>query len=188
MLVQLRAGSGGILGEAGVRVCRSGEDRLFRSLCTHEDGLDGFRGPGVCRVPCGCGLVCIGEADRGLSLRLGEHGTNCEKAVLGGSAVAKQSWTSDHRVGWGRAAIMAIDSRGFSRRMRESVGVGRRSAVGRGGGISRWMVHGALSLLWQVDFSFFFARVWVGCSFLLVGFGVHDLAVRSRHFTYLRDV
>lgn len=134
MLVQLRAGSGGILGEAGVRVCRSGEDRLFRSLCTHEDGLDGFRGPGVCRVPCGCGLVCIGEADRGLSLRLGEHGTNCEKAVLGGSAVAKQSWTNDHRVGWGRAAIMAIDSRGFSRRMRESVGVGRRSAVGRGGG------------------------------------------------------
>ena len=47
---------------------------------------------------CECDLVYIGETGRNLSLRLKEHKTKCEKAELKKSAVAKQSWTNDHRI------------------------------------------------------------------------------------------
>ena len=54
--------------------------------------------PGVYRIPCECGLVYIGETGRNFSLRLKEHKTNCEKAKLEKSAVAKHFWTNDHRI------------------------------------------------------------------------------------------
>ena len=38
----------------------------------------------------------IGETGRNLSLRLKEHKTNCEKADLEKSAVAKHSWPDSH--------------------------------------------------------------------------------------------
>ena len=54
-----------------------------------------------------------------LSLRLKEHKTNCEKAGLEKSAVAKHSWTNDHHIKWNEATILAIDNHKFSRKMRE---------------------------------------------------------------------
>ncbi len=56
-----------------------------------------------------------------LSKRLKEHKTNCEKAELDKSAVAKHAWTYDHRIKWDEANILAIDSHRFSRKMRESI-------------------------------------------------------------------
>ena len=56
-------------------------------LCTHKDSVDESQKPGVYRIP--CGLVYIGETGRNLSKRLKEHKTNCEKAELDKSAVAK---------------------------------------------------------------------------------------------------
>ena len=38
-------------------------------------------------------------------IRLKEHKTNCEKAELEKSAVAKHSWTNDHRIKWNEASI-----------------------------------------------------------------------------------
>ena len=73
------------------------------------------------RIPCECGLVYIGETRRNLSLRLKEHKTNCEKAELEKSAVAKHSWTNDHRIKWKEASILATESHKFSRKMRESI-------------------------------------------------------------------
>ena len=59
--------------------------------------------PGVYRIPCECGLVYIGETGRNLSVRLKEHKTNCEKAEQDKSAVAKHTWTYDHRIKMGRS-------------------------------------------------------------------------------------
>ena len=67
-----------ILKEAGIQLCHSGENKLFRSLCTHKDNVTEFQKPGVYRIPCECGLVYIGETGQNLSLRLKEHITNCE--------------------------------------------------------------------------------------------------------------
>ena len=87
-----------ILKEAGIQLYHSSENKLFRSLCAHRDSVNEFQKPGVYRIPCECGLVYIGEIGRNLSLRLKEHRTNCEKAELEKSAVAKHSWTNDHRI------------------------------------------------------------------------------------------
>ena len=35
--------------------------------------------------------------------------TNCEKAELDKSAVAKHAWTYDHRIKWDEANILAMD-------------------------------------------------------------------------------
>ena len=35
---------------------------------------------------------------------------NCEKAELEKSAVAKHSWTNDHRIKWNEASILATES------------------------------------------------------------------------------
>ncbi len=64
-------------------------------------------------IPCECGLVYIGETGRNLSKCLKEHKTNCEKAELDKSVVAKHAWTYDHRIKWDEA----YDDR-FSRKMR----------------------------------------------------------------------
>ena len=92
--------------------------KLFRSLCTHKDRVNGFQKPGVYRISCECGLVYIGETGRNLSLRLIEHKTNFEKAELEKSAVAKHSWTDDHRIKWNEATNLSMDNHKFPRKMR----------------------------------------------------------------------
>ena len=105
-----------------MQVCHSSEDKYFRSLCTQKDRVNEFQEPGVYRIPCECGLIYSGETGRNLSLRLQERKTNCEKAELEKSAVAKHSWTNDHRIKWNEATILAMDNHKFSRKIRESIG------------------------------------------------------------------
>ena len=85
------------------------------------------------RIPCECGLVYIGETGRNLSLRLKEHKTNCEKAKLQKSAVAKHSWTNDHRIKWNEVSILATESHKFSRKMRESIEIEKHSTIDQEG-------------------------------------------------------
>ena len=77
---------------------------------THKDSIDESQKSGVYCIPCECGLVYIGETGRNLPKRLKEHKTNCEKAKLDKSAVAKHAWTHGHRIKWDEANILAIDS------------------------------------------------------------------------------
>ena len=79
------------------------------------------------------GLVYIGENGRNLSLRLKEHKTNCEKAELEKSAVAKHSWTNDHRIKWNEASILGTESHKFSRKMRESIEIEKHSTIDQEG-------------------------------------------------------
>ncbi len=58
---------------------------------------------------------------KNLSKRVKEHKTNCDKAELDKSAVAKHAWTYDHRVKWDEANILAIYNHKFSRKMRKSI-------------------------------------------------------------------
>jgi predicted GIY-YIG superfamily endonuclease len=88
----------------------------------------------VYRIPCECGLVYIGETGRNLSVRLKEHKTNCEKAEEDKSAVAKHTWTYDHRIKWDEATILAMDSHKFSRKMRESIEIYIEAQYNRSGG------------------------------------------------------
>ena len=85
------------------------------------------------RIPCECGLVYIGETDRNLSIRLKEHKTNCEKAEQDKSAVAKHTWTYDHRIKWDEATILAIVSHKFSRKMRESIEIEKHNTIDQEG-------------------------------------------------------
>ena len=120
--------------EVGVQVYNSSQNKLFRSLCTHNDSVDESQKPGVYRIPCECGLVYIGETGRNLSKRLKEHKTNCEKAELDKSAVAKHAWTYDHRIKWDEANTLAIDSHiRFSSKMRESIEIEKHNTIDQGG-------------------------------------------------------
>ncbi len=85
------------------------------------------------RIPYECGLVYIGETGRNLSKRLKEHKTNCEKAELDKSAVAKRAWTYDHRIKWDEANILAIDSHRFSRKMREPTETEKHNTIDQEG-------------------------------------------------------
>ncbi len=118
-----------ILKEVGVQVYHSSQNKLFRSLCTHKDSVDESQKPGVYHIPCECGLFYIGETGRNLSKRLKEHKTNCEKAGLDKSAVAKHAWTYDHRIKWDEANILAMDSQRFSRKMRESIEIEKHNTI-----------------------------------------------------------
>ena len=123
-----------ILKEAGIQLYHSSENKLFRSLCTHnKDSVNEFRKPGVYRIPCECGLVYIGETGQNLSLRLKEHKANCEKAELEKSAVAEQSWTNDHGIKWNEASILATESHKFSRKIRESIEIEKHSTIDQEG-------------------------------------------------------
>jgi hypothetical protein len=115
--------------EAGIKVYHSSENKLFRALCTHKDNVNEFQKPGVYRIPCECGLVYIGETGRNLSVCLKEHKTNCEKAEQDKSAVAKHTWTYDHRIKWDEATILAIVSHTFSRKMRESIEIEKHNTI-----------------------------------------------------------
>jgi predicted GIY-YIG superfamily endonuclease len=75
--------------------------------CTHKDNVNESQKPGVYRIPCECGLVYIGETGRNLSVRLKEHKTNCETAKQDKSAVAKHTWTYDHRIKWDEATKLS---------------------------------------------------------------------------------
>ena len=86
-----------------------------------------FRNP-VCTA-----FLYIGETGRNLSLRLKEHKTNCEKAELEKSAVAKHSWTNDHRIQWNEASILATESHKFSRKMRESIEIEKHCTIDQEG-------------------------------------------------------
>ena len=62
-----------------------------------------------------------------------EHKTNCEKAELEKSAVAKHSWANDHRIKWNEASILATESHKFSRKMRESIEIEKHSTIDQEG-------------------------------------------------------
>ena len=68
-----------------------------------------------------------------VSLRLKEHKTNCEKAELEKSAVAKHSWTNDRCIKWNEASILATESHKFSRKIRESVEIEKHSTIDQEG-------------------------------------------------------
>ena len=78
-------------------------------------------------------MVYIGETGQNLSLRLKEHKTNCEKAEFEKSAVAKRSWSNDHRIKWNKASILATDCHTFSRKMRESIEIEKHSTIDQEG-------------------------------------------------------
>ena len=119
--------------EVEVQVHHSSQNKLFRSLCTHNDSIDESQRPGVYRIPCECGLVYIGETSRNLSKRLKEHNTNCKKAELDKSAVAKHAWTYDYHIKWYEANILAMDSHRFSCKMRESIEIEKHNTIDQDG-------------------------------------------------------
>ena len=49
------------------------------------------------------------------------------------SAVAKHSWTNDHRIKWNEASILATESHKFSRKMRESIEIEKHSTIDQEG-------------------------------------------------------
>ena len=54
-------------------------------------------------------------------------------AELEKSAVAKHSWTNDHRIKWNEASLLATESHKFSRKMRESIEIEKHSTIDQEG-------------------------------------------------------
>ena len=100
----------------------------------HKNSVNEFQKPGCVPHPlCECGLVYIGKTGRNLSLRVKKLKTNCEKAELEKSAVAKHSRTNDNRIKWNEASILATDSHKFSCKMRESFETEKHSTIDQEG-------------------------------------------------------
>ena len=53
-------------------------------------------------------------------------------------AVAKHTWTYDHRIKWDEATILAIDSHKFSRKMRESIEIEKHNTIDQEGMSKRY--------------------------------------------------
>ena len=135
ILVQLHIKSRGFWKKLPFRYTILVKTSCFDLFAHIRIALMNFRNP-VCtafHVSVKCVLVYIGETDRNLSLRLKEHKTNCEKAELEKSAVAKYSWTNDHRIKWNEASILATQSHKFSRKMRESIEIEKHSTIDQEG-------------------------------------------------------
>ena len=118
--------------EAGIKVYHSSENKLFRALCTHKDNINESQKLRLYRIPCECGLVYIGETGRNLSVRLKEHKTNCEKAEQDKSAVAKHTWTYNHRINGTKQPfwrLIVISSH----KMRESIEIEKHDTIDQEG-------------------------------------------------------
>ena len=98
-------------------------------------------------------MVYIGETGRNLSKRLKERKTNCEKAELDKSAVAKHAWTYDHRIKWDEANILATDSYRFSGKMRESIEIEKHNTIDQEGKPVDTVARGVHSLTCKTNFT-----------------------------------
>ena len=88
------------------------------------------------RIPCECGLVYIGETGRNISVGYVLRNTRRiarKPSKIYKSAVAKHTWTYDHRIKWDEATILAIDSHKFSRKMRESIEIEKHNTIDQEG-------------------------------------------------------
>ena len=79
---------GRILKEVGIQVYHSSENKLFRSLCTHNDRVNEFQKPVVNRIPCECGLVYIGLKNIEV----------IKREPISKSQLCLNSWTNDYRI------------------------------------------------------------------------------------------
>jgi hypothetical protein len=140
--------------EAGIKVYHSSENKLFRALCTHKYNVNESQKPGVYRIPCECGLVYIGETGRNLSVYVLRNTRRIARkpSKINLHAVAKHTWTYDHRIKWNEAIILAIDSHKFSRKMRESIEIEKHNTIDQQGKPLD-IVRGVLSLMCKINFS-----------------------------------
>jgi hypothetical protein len=61
-------------------------------------------------IPCECGRSYNGETDRPLAVRLREHRHNLYQGLLEKSKLAQHAYEEGHRVDWGDARILEIES------------------------------------------------------------------------------
>ena len=65
--------------------------------------------------------------------RHAREGKNFNTHFWAAYAVAKHTWTYDHRIKWDEATILAIDSHKFSRKMRESIEIEKHNTIDQEG-------------------------------------------------------
>ena len=118
-----------ILQAADIRVVHSAPNKLRNLLHTHKDKQTPSSRPGVYRIPCECGQVYIGETGRNLHTRLQEHRAHGRRGDYEKSAIIKHAHTSDHRIEWDNAELIAPIKHWHPRRIREAIEIFRHNTV-----------------------------------------------------------
>ena len=72
------------------------------------------------------------------------------------SPLNKIKRTNNHHIKLNEVNVLAMDNHKFSRQMRLNLKL--KSIVLYIRRLSHWIVRGSLSLLWEIDFPFFFGR------------------------------
>jgi len=95
--------------------------------------------PGVYKVDCSCGEVCVGEAELRVATRINRHGgQHSFLGQCGESAVADHTKGCGGIVKWdSEQNAVEVGSRCFGRRVREALGIQYRQYNPRYGGINR---------------------------------------------------
>ena len=118
-----------ILQSADIRVIHSAPNKLRNLLHTHKDKPAPNSRPGVYRIPCECGQVYIGETGRNLHTRLQEHRAHGRRGDYEKSAIIKHAHSSDHRIKWDNAELIAPIKHWHPRRVREAIEIFRHNTV-----------------------------------------------------------
>ena len=118
-----------ILQKQDIRVFHTTPLKIHNLLHSHKDRLEPECRPGVYRIPCQCGKVYIGETGRDLPTRLKEHRAHGRRGDYDKSAIVKHSHTTDHKIYWDQAQLIANINHWFPRRIREAIEIYKHDTV-----------------------------------------------------------
>ncbi|KAK5643154.1 hypothetical protein RI129_006999 [Pyrocoelia pectoralis] len=96
-------------------------NRVSQILPNPKDKFEPQSGKGVCRIPCSCGLVYIGETGRSVSTGISEHERCVRRHRSSKSAVAEHSLQNGHNILIQEAKSLPHSPFFYQRNIREGV-------------------------------------------------------------------
>jgi hypothetical protein len=109
-----------VLAQHNIRSVGLPHMKLFSLLCPVKDHL-GLRTPHVCRFPCECRRVYIGQTGRSLGIRLKEHQWHIRLEHPNKSAIAEHSTDQGHRIQFHSSSLHAMKTRYVDHIVREAI-------------------------------------------------------------------
>ena len=110
------------LEQQGIRTVFKSETTLRSHLVRPKDTVDPAKQDGViCRIPCECGKVYIGETGRSTHGRIKEHGRDIRLSRTQTSAVSEHAHKTGHYPLWNEVKFIDRDPHWYTRRVKEAI-------------------------------------------------------------------